>query len=126
MAIGTPDDDGPAETGPAGTPGADPPSLAGWRPTLDPAKLRARRRQLGLTGSELGARVGKLAGYVSDLENGRRLKNTPLGIVARLAYALGLGVEELMTDPPAWAAGFRAAARRRAGPPDRPHGEDRR
>ena len=104
MATGTPNDDGPAESGTDGTPGGDPPSLAGWRPTLDPAKLRARRLRLGLTGSELGARVGKLAGYVSDLENGRRLKNTPLGIVARLAYALGLGVEELMTDPPAWAA----------------------
>ena len=99
----------PAEDGAA--------ALLAWRPTLDPAKLRARRRQLGLTGSELGARVGKLAGYVSDLENGRRLKNTPLGIVAQLAFALGLGVEELMTDPPPGADGYRAAVRRRAGPP---------
>ena len=88
--------------------------LAEWRPSLDPAKLRARRALLGLTLAELGGRVGKLAGYVSDLEHGRRLGQTPLNIVARLAYALGLGVEELMTDPPEWAVEQQQAVRRQA------------
>ena len=88
--------------------------LADWRPSLDPEKLRARRALLGLTLAELGGRVGKLAGYVSDLEHGRRLKHTPLNTVARLAYAMGLGVEELMTDPPEWAVREQQAVRREA------------
>ena len=88
--------------------------LADWRPSLDPDKLRARRALLGLTLAELGSRVGKLAGYVSDLEHGRRLKHTPLNTVARLAYAMGLGVEELMTDPPEWAVREQQAVRREA------------
>ena len=88
--------------------------LADWRPSLDPGKLRARRALLGLTLAELGGRVGKLAGYVSDLEHGRRLKHTPLNTVARLAYAMGLGVEELMTDPPEWAVREQRAVRRQA------------
>ena len=88
--------------------------LAAWRPGLDPAKLRARRLLLGLTLAELGDRVGKARSYVSDLEHGRRLEQTALNIVARLAYALGLGVEELMTDPPAWATEYQKAVRREA------------
>ena len=82
-------------------------TVADWRPTIDGDKLRARRNLLGLSCAALGERLGKMPGYISDLENGRRLKNTPAWTVAQLAYVLGLGVEDLLTEPPAWATRYR-------------------
>jgi len=56
--------------------------------TLFRSNVRAVRQQLGISQAELGRRVGKTPGYISDLERGRRAPNlTTLGEIAE-----GLGV----------------------------------
>ncbi|MFZ1409931.1 MAG: helix-turn-helix transcriptional regulator [Micropruina sp.] len=60
-------------------------------------RLRASRRQLGLSQAELGA--GRYSGsYISHLESGRRTPNNE--VVEFLARRLGVSVDELETPTP--------------------------
>lgn len=70
--------------------------------TLDPAvfghRLRHYRKARGLTLESLGEVVGRPAPYLSLLENGKR--EVTLSQVSRLAGALGISAEELLSDEP--------------------------
>lgn len=58
--------------------------------------LKRLRERKGLTQTELASRVGVTAAYISMLESGAK-GNPTLGIVRRLAKALGVSVAELIT-----------------------------
>jgi predicted ATPase/transcriptional regulator with XRE-family HTH domain len=95
----------------AGRPSGSPPGDPGVAATFD-VLLRARRRALGLTQSELAARAGIGVRTVRDLERGRasRPQRTTVHL---LANALGLTGAKRME--------FLALARRQGGPvPGRP------
>ncbi len=61
-------------------------------------RLRHYRRQRGLTLDALGARVGKPAPYLSNLENGRR--EPKLGLLNALATALDVSPADLLDAAP--------------------------
>ena len=50
--------------------------------------LKALREELGITQSELARRIGKMPGYICDIERGRRVPN--LGTLASVADGLGV------------------------------------
>lgn len=70
--------------------------------TLDPAvfghRLRHHRKARHLTLESLGDLVGRPAPYLSLLENGKR--EPTLSQVSRLADALGISVQDLLSDEP--------------------------
>jgi len=61
-------------------------------------RVRHARRRAGLTLDQLGARVGRPASYLSQVENGRR--EPRLTTVSDLAAALGCPVSELLDSTP--------------------------
>ena len=90
------------------------PALADWRPTLDPDKLRRRRKLLGLNQTEMAAKLGTSQGAYGDIERGDRSGGLTLWRAAQICLVLGAGIEELMGDPPPWATRVRTLARRKA------------
>jgi transcriptional regulator with XRE-family HTH domain len=62
----------------------------------DPAKLRRRRVEAGLTATELAARAECSTGHLSELEAGTRNPSPPL--LASLARELGCKTADLMPD----------------------------
>jgi XRE family transcriptional regulator, fatty acid utilization regulator len=70
--------------------------------SLDPRRfgqqLRHRRRQRGLTLSDLGTLVGRPQSYLSQLENGHR--EPRLSMVSQLAGALGCDPADLLDEAP--------------------------
>jgi len=60
--------------------------------------LKARRRELGLTQTQLAARVGVSQAYLSRIETGTRVADTDL--LARLAEALETSPLALMSPDP--------------------------
>lgn len=54
-------------------------------------EIRRVRKALGLTQAELAERLGAAASYVTAIERGR--ENLTLGSLARIASALGTGLE---------------------------------
>jgi XRE family transcriptional regulator, fatty acid utilization regulator len=83
--------------------------------TLDPLvfgeRLRHYRRRRDLTLGELGARVGRQASYLSQVENGQR--EPRLSLVNDLARALGCGADDLLDpNPPNRRAELRVALAR--------------
>lgn len=91
------------------------PKVASTRLALN---LRRERSARGFTQGQLAAKAGTERSYLSRLEHGR--ENPSLGLVARLAEALGVDLVELLTEPKrrksrgkeAHAASMRAGARR--------------
>lgn len=68
-------------------------------PLLFGQRLRHLRRARGLTLETLGARVGRPAPYLSQVETGKR--EPRLGLIDALAEALGVGTAELLqTEAP--------------------------
>ena len=63
------------------------------------ARLRARRLEVGLTMSEVAARSGLTAGFISQLE--RDLTSASLSSLYRICAVLGLRVGTLIDDVPA-------------------------
>jgi transcriptional regulator with XRE-family HTH domain len=63
------------------------------------AQLRALRRRRKLTQAALAERAGMDRSYLSAIERGKH--NVPLDTICRLAWALGLEVRELVSNPPA-------------------------
>lgn len=63
------------------------------------ARLRARRLEVGLTMSEVAARSGLTAGFISQLE--RDLTSASLSSLYRICAVLGLRVGSLIDDVPA-------------------------
>jgi transcriptional regulator with XRE-family HTH domain len=61
-------------------------------------EIRRRRRQLGLTGTELAVRAGMAPSAVSQIETGKRSPNSMS--VMKLAEALGVEVAELYPKAP--------------------------
>ncbi len=59
--------------------------------------LRLRREQ-GLTQAELAARAGMRQPRIAEIERGDY--NARLDTVAKLAWALGIGAESLLAEPP--------------------------
>lgn len=59
----------------------------------DPATLRTRRVEAGLTGAELAQRAEISAGHLSELESGSRNASPP--VLARLARELGCEIRDL-------------------------------
>jgi len=62
-------------------------------------RLRARRRELGLTISEVAERAGLTAGFISQLE--RDLTSASLSSLYRICAVLGIRVGNLVDDVPA-------------------------
>jgi transcriptional regulator with XRE-family HTH domain len=62
----------------------------------DPAKLRRRRVETGLTAKELASRVECSASHLSELESGTRNPSPPL--LSAIAEALGCKSADLMPD----------------------------
>lgn len=84
-------------------------------PAVDPVvfghRLRHYRRERELTLAALGARVGRQAPYLSQLENGRR--EPTLTMIGALAGALGVSLTELLSPtPPNRRAGLEIAVSR--------------
>lgn len=69
---------------------------------MDPAvfghRLRHHRKTRGLTLEALGERIGRPAPYLSLLENGKR--EPTLSQINRLAHALGVTPQDLLSDEP--------------------------
>lgn len=63
------------------------------------ARLRTLRINRGWDQSELARRCGIKQGHISQLESGKRLPHT--ATARRLATALAVSLDELLTDPPA-------------------------
>ncbi|MYV56485.1 helix-turn-helix transcriptional regulator [Streptomyces sp. SID3212] len=63
----------------------------------DPAQIRRRRIEAGLTQEALGARAGYSKGHVSGVERG--IAGASAQALARLAEALGCEVSDLMAAP---------------------------
>ena len=63
------------------------------------ARLRARRLEVGLTMSEVAARSGLTAGFISQLE--RDLTSASLSSLYRICAVLGLRAGSLIDDVPA-------------------------
>jgi transcriptional regulator with XRE-family HTH domain len=63
------------------------------------ARLRARRRERGLTIAEVAERAGLTAGFISQLE--RDLTSVSLSSLYRICAVLGLRVGSLIDDVPA-------------------------
>jgi transcriptional regulator with XRE-family HTH domain len=63
------------------------------------ARLRARRKELGLTISEVAERAGLTAGFISQLE--RDLTSASLSSLYRICAVLGIRVGNLVDDVPA-------------------------
>ncbi|MFF2522294.1 helix-turn-helix domain-containing protein [Streptomyces liangshanensis] len=63
----------------------------------DPAEIRRRRIEAGLSQEALGARAGYSKGHVSLVERG--ISGASAQALARLAAALGCEVSDLMADP---------------------------
>lgn len=59
------------------------------------SRIQSLRRRQGLNQRDLGERAGLDRAYVSMLENGRR--NVSVGVLLRIAGALDISVEELLT-----------------------------
>lgn len=57
-------------------------------------RLRCRRREMGLTGEELGRRIGKNGRYYRDIENGRC--GMSIETLILLASELGLSLDYLI------------------------------
>lgn len=74
----------------------DTPRRAGARSPLDhdPATLRSRRVEAGLTQAEVASTAKLSAGHLSELETGTRNPSPP--VLARLAAALKCEVADLM------------------------------
>ncbi|MHA7283078.1 helix-turn-helix domain-containing protein [Arthrobacter sp. TMS2-4] len=92
---------------------ATPPSVEGQ--PLDLISLGRRVRHLrkakGLTLDELGAAVGTVASQLSLVENGKR--EPKLGMLQRLAAALGVTIDELLgAEPPSRRAALEIALER--------------
>jgi transcriptional regulator with XRE-family HTH domain len=62
-------------------------------------RLRARRRELGLTITEVAERAGLTAGFISQLE--RDLTSASLSSLYRICAVLGIRVGNLVDDVPA-------------------------
>ena len=71
-------------------------------------RLRARRSSQGRTLASVAMQAGLSVPYVANLESGRG--NPTLGSLHRLAGALGVGLDELVTAGADAAAGAAAAA----------------
>lgn len=82
-------------------------------PDLEPiyevfgVRIRAARKRKGLTLQELGAVIGRKAGYYSNIESGRL--RVQLHVAERLAEAVGVSLAEL-TAPSAARARLEALA----------------
>lgn len=61
------------------------------------ANVRARRKQVGMTRKQLAKAADVSERYLSELENGAA--NASIGILARIADALGTHVPELLSAP---------------------------
>lgn len=59
-------------------------------------RIRRRRRELGLSLAALGREVGATRGHLSNVERGRDAPS--LGLLCRLAEALGCSPAELLGD----------------------------
>lgn len=57
-------------------------------------RLRSRRREMGLTGEELGRRIGKNGRYYRDIENGRC--GMSIETLILLASEMGLSLDYLI------------------------------
>ncbi len=62
-------------------------------------RIRELRKKSGLTGEQLAEVVGVTKGYVSELENGKKMPGASL--VLRLADAFGVDPAELYEGSPA-------------------------
>lgn len=103
----------PAWSQPSSATPAVPPSVEGQ--ALDLISLGRRVRHLrkakGLTLDELGAAVGTVASQLSLVENGKR--EPKLGMLQRLAAALGVTIDELLgAEPPSRRAALEIALER--------------
>lgn len=59
-------------------------------------RLRARRRELGRTLSEVAGEAGVSVSYLSSIENGNNLPSLP--ILVRVTAAIGLSLNELLRE----------------------------
>ncbi|MBG6224966.1 putative transcriptional regulator/DNA-binding XRE family transcriptional regulator [Arthrobacter sp. CAN_A2] len=92
---------------------ATPPSVEGEAPDLISLGRRVRhlRKAKGLTLDDLGAAVGTVASQLSLVENGKR--EPKLGMLQRLAVALGVTIDELLgAEPPSRRAALEIALER--------------
>jgi transcriptional regulator with XRE-family HTH domain len=55
--------------------------------------IRVWREHRGMTLAALKSKVGLSRGYLSDLENGKRVG--PIGTLRKIAHALGLELDDL-------------------------------
>jgi transcriptional regulator with XRE-family HTH domain len=62
--------------------------------TLNGGKIRARRKQVGMTQAALAKAVGISAAHMSDIEANKGLPSLPL--IIRIAEALGVKVDDLL------------------------------
>ena len=74
------------------------PDAANYDPVVLGHRLRHNRRITGLTLAELGNRIGRPASYLSQVENGH--VEPKLGVLARLAVALGCTTADLLDPTP--------------------------
>ena len=74
------------------------PDAGSYDPVVLGHRLRHQRRTAGLTLAGLGDLIGRPASYLSQVENGRI--EPKLGVLARLASALGCTTADLLDPTP--------------------------
>jgi transcriptional regulator with XRE-family HTH domain len=84
------------------------------------ARIRSRRRELGLSLRELGSRVGVSASMLSQVENGRC--RASVATLYKLVNELGLTLDDLFADAVAEPAPVPAPSRRRSRAASSPSG----
>src|SRR3954452_24736582 len=67
-------------------------------PLLDGAKIRARRRQLGLAERALAEAIGVDGSVVHNLERGKNDRDLPFAVIDKLATTLAVSIDELRVD----------------------------
>lgn len=68
------------------------------RPVFSKERLKALREAAGLTQQELAVKAGTNAGVIAGLEQQGGTPDPRLSTVAALAKALGVSVEDLMSE----------------------------
>jgi transcriptional regulator with XRE-family HTH domain len=61
------------------------------------SKLKLLRNLRNMTQQQLSRKSGVSQAYINELENGRKA-NPSIGIISKLAFALGVSVKELFDD----------------------------
>lgn len=67
---------------------------ARWPLDHDPARVRARRHELGLTLAQVGKRARVSVGHLSEVERGTR--NPSPAVLVRIARAMGCRIGDLL------------------------------